>query len=257
MSNIPILIDGITSSSKTSTVEFFCATHQLPLIRFNFSPSTTLEELLGQITLIQKKGEQKIVFIKGPFSQAFIYGKVLLLDEISLASESIIQSLMSYLDNQELTLDEIGQRRTYKMHPQFRIICTQNPAGSTYKRTKLNNSVREHFRCYDNRQFPEISAEELENIITELFGNKRNIQSLLQYHIKQFQLSPSDIAKQNTMNYAREYTLRDCIRVNQLINAHVPFNRAMELVYSLPPKERANPQYIYYSKSPLVKLYYN
>ena len=49
--NIPVVIEGVTSSGKTFTVEQYCRRSLVPFVRYNFSPSSTTEELLGDMVI--------------------------------------------------------------------------------------------------------------------------------------------------------------------------------------------------------------
>ena len=49
--NIPVVIEGVTSSGKTFTVEQYCRRSLIPFVRYNFSPSSTTEELLGDMVI--------------------------------------------------------------------------------------------------------------------------------------------------------------------------------------------------------------
>ena len=88
--NIPVVIEGVTSSGKTFTVEQYCRRSLIPFVRYNFSPSSTTEELLGDMVITNDETE-RIKFQDGAFTDAFIHGKLLLMDEMSLAPPSVVQ----------------------------------------------------------------------------------------------------------------------------------------------------------------------
>ena len=62
--NIPAVIEGVTSSGKTFTVEQYCRRSLIPFVRYNFSPSSTTEELLGDMVITSDETE-KIKFQDG------------------------------------------------------------------------------------------------------------------------------------------------------------------------------------------------
>ena len=177
--NIPVVIEGVTSSGKTFTVEQYCRRSLVPFVRYNFSPSSTTEELLGDM-VITNDDTEKIKFQDGAFTDAFIHGKLLLMDEMSLAPPSVVQSVLSYLFGKKILHEGKDGSEERVMHRDFRIIATQNPAGSSYKRSNLSSAIRDCFRfiTHDStkqKYFPMIGKEERLDIITAMFGGNAEI----------------------------------------------------------------------------------
>ena len=54
------------------------------------------------------------IFIEGSFIDAYINGKILLLDEVNLVEKSIIQCIQSSLDSNEICV-EIPERKKKKI----------------------------------------------------------------------------------------------------------------------------------------------
>ena len=215
--NIPTLIEGVTSSGKTFTVEQYCMRALLPLVRYNFSPSSTIEELLGDIVITK---ESDIKYMNGPFTDAFVFGKILLLDEMSLAQSTVVQSILSFLFSKLLLYEGSGRNEEKKMHAHFRVIATQNPAGSSYKRSTMSDSIRDCFRVITHdarnaRYFPMIEPKERCEIITGMFhGDAKMGNAVSVYHEK-----AENRKKTTTIDYykGKDYTLRDCSRVQSLM----------------------------------------
>ena len=50
-------------------------------------------------------------FIEGPFIDAYINGKILLLDEVNLVQKAIIQCIQSSLDSDEICVEIPGRKK--------------------------------------------------------------------------------------------------------------------------------------------------
>ena len=106
------------------------------------------------------------------------------------------------------------------MHRDFRIIATQNPAGSSYKRSNLSSAIRDCFRFitheYSTKQkyFPMIEKEERLDIITAMFGGDEKIgKTVCEVHDRadnRKNVSGREIDK------GKDYTLRDCTRIMKI-----------------------------------------
>ena len=242
--DVNLLIEGTTASAKTYTVELICDQMQLPLLRFNFSPSTTIEDLIGDYIIKNIHGRQKLVFTEGAFTLAFIHGYILLLDELSLAKETVIEPLMGILDTKELYISGRNNNRPYKMHPNFRIICTQNPAGSTYERTKFSERIMDHFRFIDQHRFPPMKEKELNKISQKIISNLPVQQKAFKAHkeavkrneerkrIAQEENKEKSNSSDTITPVLKEYTIRDQTRVQSfLTKTDASLDHILHLVY--------------------------
>ena len=62
-------------------------------------------------------------------------GDMILLDEISLADDSVLERLNSVLETErQITLAESSESLTLTAHEQFRIVATMNPGGDYGKK---------------------------------------------------------------------------------------------------------------------------
>ena len=168
--NIPTLIEGDTSSGKTYTVEQMVKQALLPFIKFSMSPSSTIEELVGEVVLKMNNNQDKdkaFVYKNGSFTEAFIKGYVFLIDEMSLGQSILIQTILSNLSTKQIFIDEMDEYKMYDMNPFFRIIATQNPAGSNYKRSILSHTVKDYFRIPTLKDFPSMKTEELKAMMSK------------------------------------------------------------------------------------------
>ena len=103
-SGIPVLLEGPTGTSKTLSAEIICDYLKKEKIRFNLSSETTISDLLGKY-IGNNKSWAGIKLKDGPFVDAYKNGKCLILDEINLASKSVLQCIEEALDNNFLNID--------------------------------------------------------------------------------------------------------------------------------------------------------
>jgi len=93
-----VLLEGPTGSGKTKTVQIYCTIKNLELVQFNMSGETNEEDLKGR-TLSDPNSFSRFKFVKGHFADAFINGKILLLDEINLANQGVLNFIANALDS--------------------------------------------------------------------------------------------------------------------------------------------------------------
>ena len=90
-----------------------------------------------------------IQFFEGHFIKAFNEGKVFLLDEVNLASKTVLQMLESAIDYGEISKEVPGRNFLYyEKNPNFRIIATQNPITDNFihKREELSEKFLQRFQ---------------------------------------------------------------------------------------------------------------
>ncbi|EEA08139.1 uncharacterized protein CMU_010870 [Cryptosporidium muris RN66] len=177
----PILIEGPTSTGKTSLIKFVTEITGHKFVRINNHEHTDIEEYFGRYMPSLETGN--LIYTEGPLVTAARKGYWLVLDELNLAPSEVLESLNRLLDsNREIFLPETGE--TIKAHPDFQLFATQNPAGNIYGGRKvLSQAFRNRFveiyidnivsselvtilssRCI----IPPSYAETMVNIFTEL-----------------------------------------------------------------------------------------
>ncbi|KAK6587902.1 hypothetical protein RS030_81186 [Cryptosporidium xiaoi] len=156
-----ILIEGETSTGKTSLIKYISELTNHKFVRINNHEHTDIEEYFGRyIPNIQGELE----FVEGPLINSIRNGYWLVLDELNLAPSEVLESLNRLLDgNRELYIPETGE--VIKAHNDFQLFATQNPAGGIYGGRKLlSQAFRNRFiEIY----FDEIPYKELETIISK------------------------------------------------------------------------------------------
>lgn len=225
-----VLLEGPTGSSKTKTVQIYCKIKGLELVQFNMSGETSEEDLKGRI-LSNETSFSGFKFIKGHFSDAFINGKILLLDEINLANQSVLNFIANALDSQILIIEQdenTNGGHIFKMHENFRLIATQNPNDSSFicKRGELPEKLLQQFNVI---YFPSMKKEELKYIATEIakqngYEDEKIIEGITELH---YYWSNSENAKDSPQCF----TIRDINNIIKSIskkdNPDSPFDSLM------------------------------
>lgn len=137
----PILLQGPTSSGKTSLVSYLASETGHKCIRINNHEHTDIQEYLG--TYITDS-EGKLRFHEGPLVQALRKGYWIILDELNLAPSEVLEALNRLLDdNRELFVPELQE--VVQPHPHFMLFATQNPPGIYAGRKTLSRAFRSRF----------------------------------------------------------------------------------------------------------------
>ncbi|KAI9443340.1 midasin [Lactarius indigo] len=157
----PVLIEGPTSSGKTSTVEFLAKRTGHRFVRINNHEHTDIQEYLG--TYVSDPVSGKLVFKDGLLVQALRQGDWIVLDELNLAPTDILEALNRLLDdNREIFIPETQE--VIKPHPHFILFATQNPPGLYPGRKVLSRAFRSRFL---EVHFEDIPQAELETILCQ------------------------------------------------------------------------------------------
>ncbi|XP_030490703.2 midasin isoform X2 [Cannabis sativa] len=155
----PVLLQGPTSSGKTSLVRYLAAITGHEFVRINNHEHTDLQEYLG--TYITDAGG-KLVFHEGVLVRAVRNGCWIVLDELNLAPSDVLEALNRLLDdNRELFVPELQE--TIRAHPDFMLFATQNPPTVYGGRKMLSRAFRNRFVEIHVDEIPE---NELSTIIT-------------------------------------------------------------------------------------------
>ncbi|KAJ5666717.1 hypothetical protein N7462_011126 [Penicillium macrosclerotiorum] len=125
-SSKPILMEGSPGVGKTTLVTALAKALGKPLTRINLSEQTDLTDLFGSDVPIEGGDVGQFQWRDAPFLRAMQRGDWVLLDEMNLASQSVLEGLNSCLDHrQQVYIAELDQ--TFKRHPDFVLFAAQNP----------------------------------------------------------------------------------------------------------------------------------
>ncbi|KAH8108664.1 P-loop containing nucleoside triphosphate hydrolase protein [Phellopilus nigrolimitatus] len=157
----PILIEGPTSSGKTSAIQYLARRTGHSFIRINNHEHTDIQEYLGSYASDPKTG--KLVFRDGLLVRALRRGDWVVLDELNLAPTDVLEALNRLLDdNRELVIPETQE--VVRPHPHFMLFATQNPPGVYAGRKVLSRALRNRFL---EVHFDDVPQTELEHILCQ------------------------------------------------------------------------------------------
>ncbi|PCH39866.1 midasin [Wolfiporia cocos MD-104 SS10] len=157
----PVLIEGPTSSGKTSSIEYLAKRTGHRFVRINNHEHTDIQEYLG--TYVSDPMTGKLVFKDGLLVQALRNGDWIVLDELNLAPSDVLEALNRLLDdNRELVIPETQE--VVRPHPHFMLFATQNPPGLYAGRKVLSRAFRNRFL---EVHFEDVPQNELETILCQ------------------------------------------------------------------------------------------
>ena len=154
----PVLIQGPTSSGKTSMIEHLAKCSGNKFLRINNHEHTDLQEYMGSYV---SDADGKFTFQEGVLVRALREGHWVVLDELNLAPTDVLEALNRLLDdNRELLIPETQE--VVRPHEDFMLFATQNPAGLYGGRKVLSRAFRNRFL---ELHFDDIPVEELTEIL--------------------------------------------------------------------------------------------
>ncbi|KAK5956684.1 AAA ATPase midasin [Knufia fluminis] len=173
----PLLLEGNPGVGKTAIVSSLARLCGRPLSRVNLSDQTDLMDLFGADAPAEGEGLGNFIWRDGPLLRAMQAGHWVLLDEMNLASQSVLEGLNACLDHrQEVYIAELD--RTFKCHPDFTLFATQNPHHQGGGRKGLPASfvnrftvvyadpfVREDLLQICRTKYPSLPGEWINNIV--------------------------------------------------------------------------------------------
>jgi len=122
----PVMLEGSPGVGKTALVTAIAAAAGAPLTRINLSEQTDLLDLFGSDAPVEGAATGTFAWRDAPFLRAMKNGEWVLLDEMNLASQSVLEGLNACLDHRgEVYVPELGQ--TFSRHPDFKLFAAQNP----------------------------------------------------------------------------------------------------------------------------------
>ena len=153
-----IMLEGSPGVGKSSIVAALAQRANKALVRINFSEQTDMADLVGNDLPSEAGG---FAWSDGPLLSAIKEGSWVLLDELNLASQSVLEGLNSLLDHrEEIFIPELGQK--FPCAPGFQVFAAQNPLSQGGGRKGLPRSFMNRFTRV---QVEPLSVEDLRNIM--------------------------------------------------------------------------------------------
>ncbi|GAA5925946.1 AAA family ATPase midasin [Sporobolomyces koalae] len=212
----PVLLEGSPGVGKTSLVTAISAATGHHLVRINLSDQTDLMDLLGSDLPVEGGKSGEFAWKDAPFLAAMQNGDWVLLDEMNLASQSVLEGLNSCLDHRgQVYIPELD--RTFTRHPEFRIFAAQNPLGQGGGRKGLPRSFLDRFSVV---HMEELDSVDLNAIAAALYPDidEEILRKMIAFNTRVHQLTME--ARSFGMEGAPwEFNLRDVLRWLSLIRS--------------------------------------
>lgn len=211
----PILLEGSPGVGKTSLITAIAKVSGHPLTRINLSEQTDLIDLFGSDSPAEGGGADQFVWRDAPFLRAMQQGEWVLLDEMNLASQSVLEGLNACLDHRgETYIPELD--RTFKCHPNFTVFAAQNPQYQGGGRKGLPKSFVNRFTVV---YVDVLSTDDLQMISEYLFPqiSKDIVKKLIHFVLD----LDTEVAVKRSFGHLGspfEFNLRDTMRWLGLLN---------------------------------------
>ncbi|XP_027259225.1 midasin isoform X2 [Cricetulus griseus] len=143
--NKPILLEGSPGVGKTSLVAALAKASGNTLVRINLSEQTDITDLFGADLPVEGGKGGEFAWCDGPLLSALKAGHWVVLDELNLASQSVLEGLNACFDHRgEIYVPELGMSFQVQ-HEKTRIFGCQNPFRQGGGRKGLPKSFLNRF----------------------------------------------------------------------------------------------------------------
>ncbi|XP_055005322.1 midasin-like isoform X2 [Boleophthalmus pectinirostris] len=188
-----VLLVGDTGCGKTTICQLFAALSGLKFFSVNCHLHMETSDFLGGLRPVRHSNQTEDEDVRlfewhdGPLVQALKEGGVFLMDEISLADDSVLERLNSVLETEKtLVLAEKGtgdNDNVELLHaaPSFRLVATMNPGGDFGKK-ELSPALRNRFTeiwCPQNNSRSDLLQIIRHNLLPGISLEGRDIAELM------------------------------------------------------------------------------
>ena len=166
----PILLEGDPGAGKTSVVTALAKLTGHSLVRINLSEQTDISDLFGSdlpdFALNESDEAPRFVWRDGPMLKAIKDDAWILLDEMNLASQSVLEGLNACFDHRgEIFIPELNKK--FRVNRSIsRIFACQNPYNQGAARKGLPKSFLNRFTSIYVQSHP---SDDLSRILQNLY----------------------------------------------------------------------------------------
>uniref|UniRef100_A0A3P8WSX5 Midasin n=1 Tax=Cynoglossus semilaevis TaxID=244447 RepID=A0A3P8WSX5_CYNSE len=164
----PVLLEGAPGVGKTSLVAALAKASGNHLVRINLSEQTDVTDLFGTDLPVEGGKGGEFAWRDGPLLAALKAGHWVVLDELNLASQSVLEGLNACFDHRaEVFIPELGMSFQVQ-HEKTKIFGCQNPFTQGGGRKGLPKSFLNRFTQVFVDQ---LSGKDMEFIAGSMFSN--------------------------------------------------------------------------------------
>ncbi|CAH6722528.1 midasin [[Candida] jaroonii] len=216
----PILLEGSPGVGKTSLISAIAKATGNTLIRINLSEQTDLVDLFGSDSPAEGGKTGEFVWRDAPFLRAMQKGEWVLLDEMNLASQSVLEGLNACLDHRgEAYIPELD--KAFTCHPDFTVFAAQNPQYQGGGRKGLPKSFVNRFTVV---YVDILKKEDLSLISQHLYPNvDQEIGKKMIDFMSELEKEVIVQKKWGSSGGPWEFNLRDTLRWLELFNSNSIF----------------------------------
>lgn len=206
-----IMLEGPPGVGKTSLIQFLARKVGTKFYRVNLNEQTDMIDLLGSD--VPSSSSSIFSWADGVLIQAMKEGAWLLLDELNMATQTVLEGLNSILDHRgSIYLPELD--KTIYKHPRFRIFASQNPMSMGSGRKGLPHSFITRFtRVW----IEELSESSLQSIIHRIYSKQLSSIPHLSTLVAYFFKVKSLLSSLPSVDNQWEFNLRDLHKMVQFI----------------------------------------
>lgn len=225
-----IMLEGSPGAGKTSLIVALSEACHCKLTRINLSDQTELSDLFGADLPMEGGKAGEFDWRDAAFLQAMQEGSWVLLDEMNLASQSVLEGLNSCLDHRgAVYIPELS--RSFVKHPDFRIFAAQNPQHQGGGRKGLPKSFLNRFtKVY----VEELQDEDFHCILSASNPDfDKDVQAKMIKFNGQLQHLLQDSTVFSKAGQPWEFNLRDLLRWQKMMSSQpgLSLNKMDPIVY--------------------------
>ena len=214
----PVLLEGSPGVGKTTLIGALAAASGHNLVRINLSEQTDVADLIGSDLPVPTtdSGSTRATFrwFDGVLLSAIKKGDWVLLDELNLASQSVLEGLNSCLDHRATVyVPELG--KTFDCPPSFRVFAAQNPLAQGGGRKGLPKSFLNRFtKVYVDT----LAQDDLRLIVKSRFPSQTAVEAMVNFNTG-ISNAVAEGANFGRLGSPWEFNLRDIFRWCELFGS--------------------------------------